>query len=387
MLFERSVMEQRLEAVLAVLRDGETVVDVADRFDVSRQTVHTWITRYHVGGLDGLADGSHRPETCPHQMPAEVEAEVCELRRQHPTWGPTRIAHVLARRGVTPAPSRSGVYRALLRQRLIEPGRRRRRKDWLRWERHKPMELWQLDVVGGIYLADGTELKALTAIDDHSRFCIAAGLMERATARAVCGVFVDAMRTHGVPEEVLTDNGKVFTGRYSKPAVEVLFDRICRQNGITHRLTGVRSPTTTGKIERFHRTLREECLAGAVLASLVGAQAALNDWVAEYNKVRPHQAIGMLTPAERFSLRADAPAVELEEPRDDPTNTVERKVARNGVVSVSHQVFSVGANLAGKLVTVHVEDDLLHVWCEGARVRTVLRTSRGEVRKKKARRE
>jgi hypothetical protein len=249
------------------------------------------------------------------------------------------------------------------------------------------MELWQLDVVGGIYLADGTELKALTAIDDHSRFCIAAGLMERATARAVCGVFVDAMRSHGVPEEVLTDNGKVFTGRFSKAAVEVLFDRICRQNGITHRLTGVRSPTTTGKIERFHRTLREEFLATAVLNSLTHAQAALNDWVAEYNKVRPHQAIGMLTPAERFSMRTGTPAVELDEPRDDPTNIVERKVARNGVISVSHQVLSVGANLAGKLVTVHVEDDLLHVWCEGARVRTVLRKSRGEVRKKRARRE
>jgi transposase InsO family protein len=75
------------------------------------------------------------------------------------------------------------------------------------------MELWQLDVVGDIRLADGTELKALTGIDDHSRFCVVVGLMERATSRAVCGHFVDAMRIHGVPDEVLTDNGKVFTGR------------------------------------------------------------------------------------------------------------------------------------------------------------------------------
>jgi transposase InsO family protein len=104
------------------------------------------------------------------------------------------------------------------------------------------MELWQMDVVGGIVLADGTELKALTGIDDHSRFCVCAGLMEHARARPVCGHFVDAMREHGVPDEVLTDNGKVFTGRHSSTTSEVLFDRICRQNGITHRLTGVRSP-------------------------------------------------------------------------------------------------------------------------------------------------
>jgi hypothetical protein len=133
----------------------------------------------------------------------------------------------------------------------------------------------------------------LTGIDDHSRFCVAAGLMASANARAVCRVFTGALRAHGVPDEILTDNGKVFTGRFSKPPVEVLFERICRENGITHRLTAVRSPTTTGKIERFHRTLRLECLAGERFADLDAAQAALDAWVADYNGVRPHQGIGM----------------------------------------------------------------------------------------------
>ena len=79
-----------------------------------------------------------------------------------------------------------------------------------------------------------------------------------------------------MPEEILTDNGKVFTGRFNRQPSEVLFDRICRQNGVAHKLTGVRSPTTTGKIERFHRTLRGEFLAGAVLRSKAEAQAALD---------------------------------------------------------------------------------------------------------------
>ena len=387
MLVERSVMEQRFEAVMAVVRDGLPVVEVAARFGVSRQSVHSWIRRYEAGGLMALEDRSHRPFGCPHQMAPAVEAQLCELRRQHPGWGPARLAWVLAKRGVAPRPSRSAVYRALIRQRLIEPASQRRRKDWVRWERHRPMELWQMDVVGGIVLADGTELKALTGIDDHSRFCVCAGLMEHARARPVCGHFVDAMREHGVPDEVLTDNGKVFTGRHSSTPSEVLFDRICRQNGIAHRLTGVRSPTTTGKIERFHRTLRQEFLAGRVLTSLAAGQAALDDWVAEDNKARPHQSIGMLTPAERFAMRGEPAEVVLEEPPADPVATITRKVASNGIISVSGQVFSVGAALARRLVTVHVDDDLLHVWCEGTRVRTVLRTSRGEVRKKNARRE
>jgi hypothetical protein len=246
------------------------------------------------------------------------------------------------------------------------------------------MELWQMDVVGGIMLTDGTELKALTGIDDYSRFVVIAALMERATARAVCSAFVDGLRRWGVPDEILTDNGKVFTGRFNPQHSEALFDRICRQNGIDHKLTGVRSPTTTGKIERFHRTLRDEFLADALLRSKADAQAALDAWVTDYNTQRPHQSLGMLSPVQRFDLRGTQ-SLTVEEPAPPIATTVTRKVARNGVISVSHQVFSVGAALAHKLVTVEIEDELLHVWCDGTRVRTVLRTSRGEVRKKRAR--
>src|SRR5205085_2510657 len=115
-----------------------------------------------------------------------------------------------------------------------------------RWERGGPMELWQMDVVGGVLLADGTECKVLTGIDDHSRFVVCSGVMARATSRAVCVHFAEALRCHGVPQEVLTDNGKVFTGRFGHKDVEVLFDRICRENGIDHLLTAPRRPTTTG---------------------------------------------------------------------------------------------------------------------------------------------
>ena len=115
-----------------------------------------------------------------------------------------------------------------------------------------------MDVMGGGAARRRRRVKAVTGIDDHSRFWSGRGSGERATARPVCGVFAGcAGRATGSPEEVLTDNGKVFTGRFgqSRP-IEVLFDRICRENGIDHLLTAPRSPTTTGKIERFHGTLR-----------------------------------------------------------------------------------------------------------------------------------
>src|SRR5487761_2318666 len=138
-------------------------------------------------------------------------------------------------------------------------------------------------MVGGILLTDGSELKCLTGVDDHSRLCVVAGLMVRATSRSVCDHFATAMRVHGVPQEILTDNGKVFTGRFnSNKNVEVLFDKICRENGIEHLLTAPRSPTTTGKIERFHKTLRVEFDTRQVFRNLKTAQEALDEWVSYY---------------------------------------------------------------------------------------------------------
>ena len=192
---------------------------------------------------------------------------------------------------MAPLPSISGIYRALLRHGLIEPkSRRKKLPTYKRWERGRPMELWQMDVVGGVLFDDGTECKVLTGVDDHSRYCICAGIMLRATGRAVCGFFAQALERHGVPEEILTDNGKVFTNRFGLTPTEVLFDKICRENGIIHRLTAPASPTTTGKIERFHRTLRTEFLAGQIFSSQQVAQKELDVWVGDYNTTRPTRA-------------------------------------------------------------------------------------------------
>ena len=389
MLVELSVVEQRYQAVLAVIRDGVPVVEVARRFDVSRQAVHRWLRWYELQGLGGLADRSHRPPRCAHQMPAAVEAQVLEMRRLNPSWGPRRILHELGRAGAVPLPSRSGIYRLLKRHGLIDPGARMpRSKKFKRWERGTAMELWQMDVVGGILLADGTTLKALTGIDDHSRFMVCAGLMRRENSRSVCAHFAEAMRVHGVPDEVLTDNGKVFTGRFGKGQPEVLFDRICRENGINHLLTAPRSPTTTGKIERWHRTMRMEFLMGKVFADFDDAQAQLDAFVAAYNHERPHDALDMNPPASRFyseraqSRPVDATALTSTDRSGD--DWVARRVSAVGVVSVAWQQISVGKHRAGHTVDVQVGPEILHIWDGNELLKTVLRDNRKEIRKKRA---
>jgi transposase len=198
-LVELSVVEQRYHAVMEVLA-GMSVTEVAERYGVHRNSVHEWVRRYERGGIAALADRSHRPEHHPWQIAAEIEAVICELRRAHPRWGPRRLQHELGRRGVEPLPSLSSIYRMLARNHLVAArSRKRKREDYRRWERAAPMELWQLDIKGGVMLEGGRDAKLVTGIDDHSRFCVIARLLERATGRQVCAAFATALDRFGFP--------------------------------------------------------------------------------------------------------------------------------------------------------------------------------------------
>lgn len=385
--------EQRYQAVQAVIGDGATVTEIAARFGVSRQTLHAWLAKYEAGGLEGLGDRSRRPVGCPHQMSAEVEVEIARLRFAHPSWGPRRLVFELDRLGVRPVPGRTSVYRALLRLNLIDPAARRPRdRKWKRWERGTPMELWQMDVVGGFVLADGTRAKVLSGVDDHSRFCVSAHLMTRETSQKVCDGLAKALRAYGVPQAILTDNGKVFTGRFNIPPAEVLFDRICRENGIQHLLTQPRSPTTTGKIERFHRAIRTEFRTDRAFASLHAAQTELDEWVIDYNTNRPHQALDMATPAQRFWREEPAPVTELRPPSTTtrPGSVrgdgiwVSRRASAVGVVMVSWQQVCLGVAAAGHNIDVWVTNDVLQFYDGDQLLRTQKRTSEGSVRVKRS---
>ena len=163
-----SVVEQRLDAVRAVLA-GASVVEVARACGVSRQSVHTWLSRYLVEGVPGLADRSHRPMSCPHQASPAVEAEVAEMRRAHPRWGAKRIRMELLRRypgGTTAAgevvPSERTINRVLARHGLLQQRPRKKpRSAFRRFEREAPMQLWQIDIVEGVQLVDPVQVRRI----------------------------------------------------------------------------------------------------------------------------------------------------------------------------------------------------------------------------------
>ncbi|MFJ8197919.1 integrase core domain-containing protein [Streptomyces sp. NPDC096152] len=207
-----------------------------------------------------------------------------------------------------------------------------------------------------------------------------------------------ALVAFGCPEEVLTDNGKQFTGRFGRlgPSTEVLFDRICRTNGIKHRLTKPRSPTTTGKIERFHQSLRRELLDDQPsFTSVAAAQAAIDGWREDYNTVRPHQSLDMAAPSSRFQpAPADGlpvllpvqltvpPAAggsvlrEVEASQEAVLGSpeaveVDRVVPPSGNLAVAGQQFWFGPRHAGAAVTLWVDSTTVHVSLDGQRIKTV----------------
>jgi transposase InsO family protein len=410
-----SVVEQRLDAVRAVLA-GADVTEVAASIGVHRSTVHRWVGRYLSEQLAGLVDRSHRPHSSPAQVEDAVEVAVAEMRREHPRWGSRRIRLEMLRkpgpwfRGDLDVPSERTIDRILQRQGLLRSRPRKRPKEsFLRWERPAPMQLWQMDIVGGVQLVDPAtgvlrEAKLVTAVDDHSRFCVIAKVVERATARAVCLALAQALVRFGVPEEIITDNGKQFTdrfGKYRPRTGEVLFDKICRKNGITHRLTAPASPNQNGKVERFHGTLRPEFLDTAgPFVSVAEAQAAVDDYVRHYNTDRPHQALDVqapITPADRFQpvpaeqretldlwLPATLnPVPALAEPGDAglPEELTlaysggpiefDRVVPASGDMMVCQRQFWMGTARAGTVARVWADCDLIHVLIAGIRIKTI----------------
>ena len=218
-------------------------------------------------------------------------------------------------------------------------------------------------------------------------------LMVRETSQRVCEGLALALRTYGVPGQILTDNGKVFTGRFNRPPVEVLFDRVCRENGIEHLLTQPRSPTTTGKIERFHRALRTEFRTDRVFADLRAAQAELDEWVGRVQHQptppgpghgHPGQRFRRPDPADRSTPLAGrrVPAVTRRGPHRRHLGGPPSQRGRGGV-----RQLAAGLPRRGRrrpTIDVWVTDQVLQFYDGDQLLRTEDRTSTGEVRRKRA---
>jgi transposase InsO family protein len=351
---ELSVMEQREEFVKLALVPGSNKSELCRRFGISRDKGHKWIRRYLAEGRAGLADRSRRPHRSPKRTGAAMEAEVLRIRADsNNAWGGCKIAHVLERSGAQDVPAASTITQILRRHGKLEPRAHEHPGPFQRFERAQPNELWQMDFKGDFALARG-RCHPLTIIDDHSRYALgieACGTQQdRSTRERLTMVF----RRYGLPDAMLMDNGSPWGdtngGRFTAFSVWLL------QLGV--RVTHGRPyhPQTQGKDERLHRTLKAEVLSGRCFADLAECQHAFDAWRHKYNHVRPHQALALATPSERYRPSRRAFPVVLPPIEYGPDDLV-RKADQNGDISFKGRHIRLGKPFRGQLVALRPTSD------------------------------
>ena len=347
-----SMAELRLEVLLEAEQSGESVAEICRRYKISRETYYRYRRRYVAAGIEGLEDRSRRPKVSPAQIDAALEAEICRMRRDHPRWGARRIHGELQHAGKVP-PAVSTIHQALRRNHLVAD-QPRRSKALTRFEREVTNDLWQIDATEW-RLADQHKAYVLDMIDDHSRYLLAAIAADGATGEAAWDCFEEAASRYGLPRQVLSDNGLCFTGRLHGLTVE--FERSLKELDVELINSAAYHPQTLGKLERFHRTLKEWLTDEGPACDLAHLQELLDGFRFHYNRERPHQAIGNLTPAERYQPPAPmatgrAMSVGFDqhgEPIYPPKATV-RSVSSGGKLTFANKQIQIGRRWAGTRV-------------------------------------
>jgi len=368
-----TMAEMRLEVLLEAERTGMSVTEVCRRFGISRQTYYRYRNRYLAEGLEGLEDRSRRPLVPAHQIPGELEAEIVEMRKDHPRWGARRIRTELLRDGIDP-PVVSTIHQVLRRNGLVAATRKRKPKADRRFEREVSNDLWQIDATE-MLLGDGTKAYVINILDDHSRYLLASLAGEAATGELAWDAFESAVSRYGLPRQLLSDNGLIFTGRLHR--VEVMFESSLKDLGVEMINSAPYHPQTLGKLERFHRTQKEWLSDEGPAEDIDDLQELLDGFRFHYNRKRPHQGIDDHTPAERYGV-APAPdnvirlpeASEMSEP-DYPPHAFVRWVSETGSIGYRGKLIQVGARYRGAKVQVIDKGRLTHVYHGEALIRAL----------------
>jgi transposase InsO family protein len=293
------VLEERIKFIAAYLEGTDSVAALCRRFGISRETAHKFLSRYTAEGLDGLRDRSRAPHSHPNAVTEAVLELLVQARRAHPSWGPRKLVAYLARQypGLV-LPAASTVSRVLRRAGLADRRRARRHAFPLsapfRGTQH-PNDLWCADFKGWFRARNGERCEPLTITDAVSRYGLACQVVDQIALGHVRPVFERTFRAYGLPHAVRTDNGPPFasTGLAGLTRLSAWWVAL----GIRpERITPGR-PQQNGRHERFHRTLQDTLPPAATRAD---QQGALDAFLREYNRERPHAALGNRTPGDLY---------------------------------------------------------------------------------------
>lgn len=290
---ERRVRMLREEFIAQIEKEDRNISALCREFGISRKTGYKWIKRYQESG--SLEDQNKKPKTSRSKTGEKIEKLIFELRQERPGWGARKIQAFLSQKGYE-MPCVRTVNNILKRNGLISLEASLARRPFKRFEREQNNELWQADFKGDILMLDGGRCYPLTILDDHSRFAL---LIEpRHDQKDVLRSFIPVFRLYGLPEAILTDNGRNFAGLNNG---YTLFERALIDQDILPIHGRVRHPQTQGKIERFHRSMESEVLKLHRPINFADATEVLDQWKSVYNFERPHEALGDRCPAQVYT--------------------------------------------------------------------------------------
>jgi transposase InsO family protein len=317
-------MSKARVVVLEVVSGNLTVSAAARRYGLSRQHIYRLLTRYRQGGLEAVDPRSRRPASNPRAVGDEVIAAIVTLREQLTAdgldAGPLTLQWHLSQHGLA-VPSTSTIRWILHHHGLITAQPRKRPKSsYRRFEAAQPNECWQSDFTHWP-LADGTDIEILSWLDDHSRLLLRITAYQRVTVGDVVASFTDTAATYGLPAATLTDNGSVYTSRFTHGHNDV--ERLIASLGVTQRNGHPGHPQTQGKIERFHRTLKLWLIGRRRPSTITEAQTQLDDFRVIYHTQRPHRA---------HHPRATPQSAYLARPKATPAQATEHFRIRHDIV-------------------------------------------------------
>ena len=336
-----STMSLRLSFVKEVEDKQESVSALCRKYNISRTLGYRYLARYKEEGETGLIDKACRPHHCPQQTPVELEELIVSTRKRFPDWGARKIHRCLSDDYPNlELPSLSTLTTIFKRHNLVEKVESQKRQALGRFERATPNELWQMDYKGSFLCEDKKRCFPFTVLDDHSRFSLAIKALPNERGSLLKGYLEDIFREYGLPLQINVDNGNPW-GTSNLAAQYTQFNVWLLHLGIKVTHSRPSHPQTNGKIERFHRSLKQEVLKRQTFNNFEDAQTGFDQWRDIYNYQRPHQALNMEVPAIRYKpspreFTERLPAIEYEQ-----SDTV-LKVGQAGYIYFNKTEYNIG---------------------------------------------
>ena len=351
---ERTVMSVREEFVTQLLQGEKSMSALCREYDISRKTGYKWLTRAKSG--QELADKSRVPNQIANKTSVATEALILQTRDEHPVWGPRKLERYLQNKEYVELPCKSTIGNILSRNGRIEPEASESHQPLRRFERPFPNDLWQMDYKGDFGMLNGDRCYTLTMLDDHSRFSLCLKAQGGTTYRGFKPELVRVFEEYGLPQAILCDNGKPWGD--SKGGL-TMFDVWMMQLDILPIHIRPKHPQTQGKEERFHGTLKRELLQRRIITNLNEAQTLFDPWREEYNRERPHEAIGMDVPAKRYRESKRKYRELLPEPEYESGSRL-RKVNYKGYISINqHRYYLTEALIDKYLLLCNETEDVV----------------------------